>query len=417
MKKIFKIIILVSLFSKLGFAAENEEIGTYDFEFEEFFQNVMINNLELIIEQYDVSIAEAAVVASRVFPDPEIEFLLHAFEDSDNGFRPTIEIEMEIPLELFGKRRYRIREAQAEAYAQRAQLEDFLRYLRADAGKVFAQALLQQALISRMNIILDELQQLVDANSARYDAGEIGRMDLLQTKLELNNYKAEVFEAKAEYNEIISDVYYLIGGIPEDSLILKGNLDIDPPLFVYEEIKQKTLNTRADILFAERMVQASEHSVSLARAERLPDISLMGGFNNEDVHGIRAAYVGLVIPLKFSGFNRGEFEIAYNQREQSKLMLEATLLDAEIQLKATYNNFLMMLEKKSLFTESILIDAETVIDAAVYSYERGEASLLEVLEAQRTMNEIYMNYYEALLQYSKAVIDLSKASGEWFVKF
>lgn len=416
MKK--NIILIFAICLSINLIAENqEEKETHILSFNEFFQNVMLNNLDLITEQYDVSIAEAAVVASRIFPDPEVEMLFHVFEDeSFNGFQPTIEIEMELPIELFGKRRFRIRQAQAEAFAARARLDDFLRYLRAESAAIFATALNYQSVIETMNIILDELNQLAEANKERYQAGEIGRMELIQTQLEVSNYMSEIFLMQTEFYELLSDVYFMIGGIPADSLIFSGSLDIDPPLIFYDRLKEQTLNTRADIRFAEKMTEAAEHSVRLARAERLPDMSLMGGFNNENSRGIKAAYLGLVIPLKFSGFNRGQYEISYYEREQSRLFLEATLLEAEIELKQTYNKFLLMTRKKNLFTETILVDAQTVKDAAIYSYERGESSLLEVLEAQRTMNEIYMNYYDALLQYALSIIELSKASGEWFVE-
>jgi outer membrane protein TolC len=42
---------------------------------------------------------------------------------------------------------------------------------------------------------------------------------------------------------------------------------------------------------------------------------------------------------------------------------------------------------------------------------RGSASLLEVLEAQRANNDVYLAYYAALNEQAKALVALEQSSG------
>lgn len=390
--------------------------------FDDFLQTVLTNNLELIIEQYNVSIADAALAASRVFEDPELEMIFPVFdEDEFSGFPRNIEFEMEVPIELFGKRRNRIRQARAEKFAAEAGLDDFLRFLRADAATTYIEVLTNQLMLERMNLNLVQLNQFLDVNIALFEAGETGEIDVLQTRVEVRLFQSELFDAKMEFSELMGEVYFLMGSMTQDSLIFTGDIPGITPVVSYQELRERALNQRPDILAARRHVEASEFAVRLARAERLPDISLIFGYHNEEAvrpgPGFAAVYGGLVIPLRFSGFNSGEFRLSRFELEQSRAELDAVTLDVEAGLLSAWEKFQLMLQKRLLFTETILQDAERVRDAIVFSYQQGDVSLLEVLEAQSTLNEVFISFYETLAQFANSLVDLSKESGEWLIEF
>ncbi|MCC5926320.1 MAG: TolC family protein, partial [Bacteroidetes bacterium] len=133
--------------------------------------------------------------------------------------------------------------------------------------------------------------------------------------------------------------------------------------------------------------------------------------------GFRAVYAGVTIPLSFSSFNRGEVREARAFLDQSQIQLSQQRVIVSNEVHAAYDKAKQMQLKRELFSESIVADAERVRDAILYSYQRGEASLLEVLEAQRTLNEVYTNYYDALSDYAESLITLSTASGQWLLEF
>jgi len=58
-----------------------------------------------------------------------------------------------------------------------------------------------------------------------------------------------------------------------------------------------------------------------------------------------------------------------------------------------------------------------VLAARRYSYEHGQTSLLELLEAQRTANEVQQSYHDALANAVKAHIELLRAAGLWETVF
>ena len=63
------------------------------------------------------------------------------------------------------------------------------------------------------------------------------------------------------------------------------------------------------------------------------------------------------------------------------------------------------------FNLKMLNEAKLILDAKKYSYKRGNSSLLETLDAQRTYNDIQTNYLETLFNCASANIILNKVIG------
>ena len=70
----------------------------------------------------------------------------------------------------------------------------------------------------------------------------------------------------------------------------------------------------------------------------------------------------------------------------------------------------------SHYENGMLHAAREVIDGKIYSYNRGEVSLLEVLDAQRTYDDVQAQYIETLFNYSAALVELEKSAGVWDVE-
>ena len=87
------------------------------------------------------------------------------------------------------------------------------------------------------------------------------------------------------------------------------------------------------------------------------------------------------------------------------------------EVEQCYNSYISACRQAELYKNSVLANATTILEKKKYSYSRGETSLLEVLDAQRTANEVFHNYYEALYNTNASLVELCKAVGIWDVKF
>jgi cobalt-zinc-cadmium efflux system outer membrane protein len=89
----------------------------------------------------------------------------------------------------------------------------------------------------------------------------------------------------------------------------------------------------------------------------------------------------------------------------------------DVEVRQAYRQYNTMRKQLLEFNDGILEEAKSILDGRTYSYNRGENSLLEILDAQRTYNEIRQNYYETLYKTAAALVKLEKAVGIWDISF
>ena len=392
--------------------------------YDEYIKNVREKNIEYIVEKYNISIAEANAQAAKVMSDPEFSFGYENSQDRTVQMGQVYSAELGYMLELGGKRRARMAVAKSEQQMTEALVEDFFRNLQADATLCYLEALKQKRFVDLARSSYQSMKELARADSLRYALGEIAEVDAMQSRLEATTLMTDYFQTEANYKNMLSDLVVFEGGTAEiDSL--SGNLPFIIHVYNLPELINLAQDHRADLRAAIRNRELSAANLKLAKANRIIDLGLNIGFAHNTValneeapspkHNTISA--GIAIPLKFSAANKGELRAAQYFEQQSEAQYEVVLLQIRKEVEQCYNNYISSCRIAELYQNNTLTDAAAILEKKKYSYSRGETSLLEVLDAQRTANEIYQNYYETLLNANAALVELCRAVGIWEVKF
>ena len=183
----------------------------------------------------------------------------------------------------------------------------------------------------------------------------------------------------------------------------------------------KAVENRSDLVAALRNTTVAKKAVKVARRENIPDIdvSLEIGRNyrvlNEEAPappftGITA---GIAFPLKLSALNRGAVNAARFREKQAEMQYSQARLQVQTEVMQAYHQYQSLAEQMKHYENGLLKQAQEVLDGKIYSYNRGEVSLLEVLNAQRTFDEVQAQYIETLFNYNAALVELEKAVGIW----
>lgn len=117
------------------------------------------------------------------------------------------------------------------------------------------------------------------------------------------------------------------------------------------------------------------------------------------------------IPIPFSRLQRGELIRAETALTQAQLQLRSTLLKAETEVRATYPQYQAAALNAQSFSEHLLADADRVLDGMRTSYRKGATSLLQLLNAQRTADDVYLSYLQALADLASATVKLQLSAG------
>ncbi|MCW3464148.1 TolC family protein [Chitinophaga nivalis] len=395
---------------------------TYD----SFLQGVGQHNLGYAAEQYNVAMATANTTAAKIFPDPQL-----SMGAVDNGQRRMkmgygFTAELGWTLELGGKRRARIHLATSQEEMAQALLTDYFRQLRANATLDYLNALKQQAIYEVRYNSYQSMQGIADADSIRFKLGAITAIDARQSRLEAAAMRNEVYEGDAGRQTALLQLSTLLGKAPADTLYQPtGDFSGFERHFDLAALLTAALNNRADLLAARKSRQTAKDALQLAKANRVLDLGLTAGVGNNAVvrnvvaptPSTTAVTAGISIPLKFSNRNPGELKAATYGVLQADVVYEQTVVQIQQEVRQASINYYAAGQQVRQFKTGLLADAQQVLEGKKYSYSRGETTLLEVLNAQRTYNETQQSYYETLYNYAAALVELERAAGIWDINF
>lgn len=388
----------------------------------EYMNNVKQSNIDYLAEKYNVNIAEANARAARIFPDPELSLAATDNQERRLKLGYSFEAALGYSLELGGKRRARINLANSEKELTDALLDDFFRNLQADAALGYLNALRQKELLAVFTSSYEQMRQLARADSIRFRSGQITAVDAMQSKLEANMMWNEVVQHQTDYKNALADLVRLQGDKTFREVdSVTGRLVYPKRLYNLPELVAQAEDNRADLQAALKSKQLSERNLRLVKANRAIDLGLNVGVirNTEALNEIApapaftAVGAGVSIPLRFSNFNRGEIHAARYAILQSEANYDAAELLIRTEVTQAYRNYRAASRQVEQYDTTLQEDAATILKSITYSYQRGETSLLEVLNARRTYNEVYQGYCETLFQSMASLVELQRACGIW----
>ena len=395
--------------------------ATNEITFNEFLSEVAKANLDYAAQRYNVSIAQAAIAAAKQFQNPNLQ-LNGAVDVTHSGSQrmpSTAGAGLTQTIEMGGKRKYRILGARYNYAAAAATLDAFLYNLKLDASAAFADALALSRSADQKRKSAEYLSHLLDTQRERRRAGDLSQADLLQTQVEEQQFQNEVLKAQADAeNASLALSSFLGRDRGQTFLIPQGNLEVPPKDFDVSRLLATALKNRADLISLRHARDAAQNNVRLEKANRIPsvDVGVAWTHSTESENSIAPSpefdSIGLSLSLPLPLWNRNQPAIASAgySAEQAQKQLEAAELKAEVQVRQSFSAYRNAVERLRHYQSGILKDAEAVLEARRFSYQQGQTPLLELLDAQRTENEVRSGYTDALADHAKALIDLERAA-------
>lgn len=394
------------------------------FSYRNYMEKVAEGNLEYAAERLNMNVSEAEVVASKVFNDPNLSVSYFNNENGSLQMGEGVEVELSKTFS-FGKRGANIALARSESELTKALLADYFRNLRAEATVSYLEALKQYELYKVKQNAYENIRQLAESDSVRFTLGKIMEIDAIQSRLEAGILKNELLQAETDLHNAFSNLNLLTGSVALDSLYVPdASLRISPRDFVLADLISTASMNRADLVAAMKNKEVASRALKATRRERNTDVDLsIAVSKNARVHNEEApappftgVTAGIAIPLKFSNFNKGTVRAARFREQQAETQYQQALLQVQTEVMQAYRSYQSLMEQVSHYENGMLHAAREVIDGKIYSYNRGEVSLLEVLDAQRTYDDVQAQYIETLFNYSAALVELEKSAGVWDVE-
>ncbi|MBL1219653.1 TolC family protein [Chryseobacterium sp. L7] len=416
-----KITLIISLGLLFPIALKAQEKETLNFS--TYLNEVREKNLSYAAQKYNVSMAEASILTASIFPDPQLEM-----ETSDNGVSKkmgyTIGTSLSWTLELGRKRKARIETAKNQAEYTKLLLQDFLRNLVADASLGYIEALKTKALVDVQKDSYLSMQQLAQSDSIRYKLGAISQVTSKQSRLEASSLLNDLYMAESSSRQAFSALSIFLGKDLEEKSI-NGDFKAFNRDFNPDDLVTEAVSNRTDLLASKQNINTAASLVKLEKANRVIDLGLSLGAEHHTwatneiapSPAVNAVKLGTSIPLKFSNRRNADLKIAEMGRMQAETEYKQIENSVRTEVMQTYQQYLATQKQLKQFDNGMLSEAKNVLEGISYSYQRGESSILEVLNAQRTYNDIRLRYIETLAENAVALVELERKTGIWDIDF
>ena len=398
--------------------------------YKEFLAAVAANNLDYAVQKYNTSIVQAQITIAKLYPDPSPS--VGYTKDISNvppsqKFGDVWSVGASETILLGGKIGDRTGVAKQNESAAEAQTEDFFRTLRGTAAQAYVAAVVADSTYKANVRTYENLADLVRINERRVGAGDLGKVDLIQSRVDAIQARGSVLQADAARRQAFIQLGQLMGSRTMDTLYRPAeNITLVDHPFDLDSLIAYAKSTRSDVVAARHAMESARLSVDLVNAERWPDVTVGAAYTYTGPSTNQVApfpsektlSFNLSIPLPISDvMNQGTLQMAELTYEQSKKSLAVAELKAETDVRQAYAQYQLAKEQYDQYSGQLLADARSVRDARLYSYKAGSASLLDVLTAENTLASVSLAYYGAISNYADALINLEQAAGIWDIQF
>lgn len=396
--------------------------GVEDYTLSQAVAEAVDKNLGLLAERYNLAIADARVITARLRPNPVLSLggdhldVLGTGYNSTNAAGPAeYSLRTDFVLERGGKRTSRIEAAQGAKGTAELQFLNAVRGLTIEVQSGGVEILMAKANLALAEENLTAMREIVKVNELRLKSGDLAEVELLRVQLAELQFENSVRQAQLRLDTARTKLSVLLGRGRTAKLVdIKDELRRDPETGKLDELFEVAKGLRPDLRALQQEQARSMAEVRLQIAQGKVDYTVGTEYRRQQGLAGTGNSLGVFFSTSLPVYNRNQGEIARAQQEQKQVdaRLRQVQLSVENEVELA---FLQVTNAKSLLErveKTMLTKARDVRQITEFSYRRGEATLIEFLDAQRAYNDTIQTYNEARAEFARSLYLLDGATGK-----
>ncbi len=315
--------------------------------------------------------------------------------------------EIPFPTTLYLRGAAAAKEAAMAEQAYRAKVRDVLARTRS----AYAMLYLAHKSLGIVDENIELMRRFSKVAESKYTAGHGAQSDALKAQVELTKMLNMGVMLAQDRETAAAMLSALLNRDAREPLGLPAEPALPKPGESLESVHALALAERPELKEAQFNVERAGKSLAVARSEFLPDIMLQYRQRNDPMRGkTRDAVLGLSLPLWFwkpaamAAEAKAEREMAEAELEGMRAMTSAEVKSAWIRAQTAGR-------LADIYRTSVLPQADQAVRVAEAGYQANKASFLDLLDAQRSLLNFRLEYYQFLADYEQRTAELERVVG------
>jgi outer membrane protein, heavy metal efflux system len=356
--------------------------------------------------------ADAGVLTARAYPNPELMTMTGQQFTRPNrifgGAAPGLlqHYSVHQPIELPSVRSARIQTAQAGRESSVYALREARLVVRAMVKQAFYQVLRRRNEITLANENLRLIEDLRRRIQVQVEVGEAARLELIRAEAEVATARTLATSAQLRYTNAVAYFRTVVGAPLGANVELDGQLDSRQPLPGLESLREEVVSRHPSLAQAQSEIRRAESRLRTERAMRRPAPTAHSEYEHQP--DLRFYRFGISLPLPIWNKREGPIGEAAAGLRQANAMADLRRLEINANLERAYGMYEVATQQVVSFEDGVLREADAAVKAAEAAYRFGERGIIDVLDAQRVLRTVRLDYLSAQYDLQAALIEIEQ---------
>jgi outer membrane protein TolC len=319
------------------------------------------------------------------------------------------------------------RAAAAETLAQ-AKAEIARRGLAVTVTRAYYALLTAQRKYATAQQALDQAKRYLDISQSLERGGEVPHSDVVRADFQYSQQQQVFLEAKLAMDNARLDLAVLLFRDFDQNFTVVDDLNLAPALPAFTEVQTMAERENPDLRAANAALRTAQLDIAIARQAFLPSLTADAAYGIEAnafaLHSTVAAApdkgplpnlgyfvtISLNVPLWDWGSRSSKVRQAQLKRDQANVELSAAQRTLIRNLQGFYQEAQTARDQVDLLRRSMDQAAENLRLNGL-RYQAGEATILELVDAQTLLTGARNGYDDGLVRYRLAIANLQTVTG------
>jgi cobalt-zinc-cadmium efflux system outer membrane protein len=373
-------------------------------------------NPALLAGRIGIDESRAAEITAYLRPNPNLTTGLDQLTPfTPNPYRPLTGafpyIIVNYLHERDHKRELRLDSARQATAIVVSQQEDLVRNLMFGLRSAFVQTLEAKAVLALARENLAYFDRELAISRDRLSAGDIAAIDLKRINLQRVQYESDLQTALVNMRTAKIQLLQLLNDRTQvDQFDVAGPFEFSERILPLEQVRAQAADARPDLRAAVQAIEKAktDHRLAVANGSTDPTFAVDAARNPP-----YSAYIGFSMSIPLRIFDRNQGEKARTQLDIGHAERAHDLALAQVygDVDSAYVTLVSSIELLKPYRDTYLKMAAEVRDTMEFSYQRGQAALVDYLDAQRDYRATYVAYLNLVGDYLMAAGQLNLAVG------